>query len=120
MTTHQDTFDHIIGAGAFTFPWWAGTVTTGYHRASGDADPDWTVRVTTTDEDIPGRPLRFLVSHEVIMAACARVADGIVSASPDLREQCRALLHDPQGADFDAVTSDALLQVIAFGEIIYG
>ena len=117
--TPQDTYDHTIGTGALTWPWWRKIETTGV-SATGDVADDWTAEIVADDGD-DGETSRSF-GHNAIMATARRVlaGDGGQYVSDELRRQCRALIFAADDADFDASTGDELLQIVVLGEVIFG
>jgi|HubBroStandDraft_2_1064218.scaffolds.fasta_scaffold570944_1 hypothetical protein len=110
--TPQDTFDHILGTGAFTYDWWL-------TADIADADtPDWAATVTGGE---PGATKTATITHEVVLkTARAILGKRPQYASDALARECRNLIWAADETDFDAASSDELLQVAVFGQIIYG
>lgn len=118
MVTEQDVFDHIMGAGAFTFPWWYDVEYAGIEGL--DVHDFWSATIWVENPDDGLETIIFAVDHAQIMATL----DVIANAAPEYvsREtvkQARLLLNDPDEADFDACTADEVLQVMAFGDVVY-
>lgn len=116
------TWDHFIGSGATSYPWYG----VESHRPERD---DWILRFRASDDET-GRV--YVLDHTRVMRTlvkCARAylrhVDGTalpawcqyVSVST-LRE-AYVFLADPDYADFDAASADEILQVAAFGKVIY-
>jgi len=111
--TPQDTQDHMLGAGAFTFSWWRKAVITG------EDTPDWSA--TLTIEDGNGGLKTEVINHHLVLAAARKVIQHKPEyASNALVRECLNLVFNGDEADFDAPSSDELLQVMTLGEIVYG
>ena len=109
----QDTFDHAIGAGALTYSWWLNT------KSKNVDTPDWEVTLTGGGDGDDEKTAT--VNHAAVLkAARAILKNRPEYASNALVRECRNLIFDADETDFDAASSDELLQMIVFGEIIYG
>jgi len=110
--TPQNTFDHMMGAGALAWSWWLAADVR-------NADtPAWEATLTGGE---PGDEKTAAVTHAAVLkAARAVLQDPPEDASAALVRECRNLIFDADETDFDAASSDELLQLIVFGEIIYG
>lgn len=118
--TSQDTGDVFIGSGALSYSWWELVEMQGISHP--DNADDWHVTVTVLDDDTPGK--RYTFNHAEIMKAVRKIAAGRVPGLPSdgitVRE-CRTFIFDgPEESDFDAESADNVLQVVAFGEVVYG
>lgn len=119
--TPQDTYCHFIGSGALTWSWYTDVA------ATGDTDPlapadDWSVTFALPDdeEDTPGK--RYTLDHASLMRAVHAIVRGQgkgINPHGIVRKECRAFLADPSDCDFDAGSADCVMQVAAFGEVIY-
>lgn len=121
--TGTDTWDYFIGSGALSYGWYD----VESHRPEGD---DWIVRFR--DATCPEDKRVYVLDHKRVMVAlvkCARAYLRHVEGTPlpvwckyvsvsTLRE-AYAFLADPDYADFDAASADQVLQVAAFGEVLY-
>jgi hypothetical protein len=111
--TPQDTFDHMIGAGAFQWEWWHGL------RVTGEDTPEWTATVTIDNGD--DGEVTKTIDHKTVMAAARRFMSNPPKYSGDAaRQACRDLVFNRDEADFDADSADQLLQFIVLGEIVFG
>ena len=117
--TPTDTFDHTLGTGALSYPWWRACETTGVSDA-GDIADDWTAKITADDGD--AQEITVEVDHAAIIAAARKIIAGGGGryVSDTVRRQCEALIFSADDADFDAGTGDELLQVAVLGEVIFG
>jgi hypothetical protein len=119
--TPQDTGDHFIGSGALSWEWWRVVEMHGIDHP--DNADDWRVVVEECyDGVLTGKRVTF--DHASVMRAvrliAAGKAKGIDRDSVTGRE-CQALIFKGADAtDFDASSADSVLQVAAFGEVIYG
>jgi hypothetical protein len=110
--TPQNTFDHMMGAGALSWSWWASA------PAKGAGTPGWKVALTG---GYPGEEKTATVTYAVVLKAARAVTGNTPEgASAALVRECRHLIFDAEETDFDAASSDELLQLIVFGKIIYG
>ena len=82
---------------------------------------DWAIEITCeTGRDDDGTKTAT-ISHKVVMAAARRFLKNRPSySSRSAIAACAALLLDVSECDFDAGTSDELLQFIVLGEIVFG
>lgn len=115
--TAQDTYDIFIGSGALAYSWYQDIA-----EGSTEADP-WSV--TFTEDGDNGPEGEHTISHKTVMRAVRRIAskDGaeIRALAPAVRKECQALVFKgPDDVDFDADMADQVLQVAAFGEVVYG
>jgi hypothetical protein len=119
--TPQDTYDHIIGSGAFMYPWYMGLTQTGVND-DGSVTDGWSATVRIEDPGDDG-VTAFEVSHSRIIAVMQVLTDPecyVRYVSESVVMECERFLRDPDGADFDAVMADEVLQYIAFNEIVFG
>lgn len=127
--TGADTWTHFIGSGALSYPW--------YDVVSHYAPEADVWRLSFTDGcDAMVQPDRvYALYHERVMRTvrslaraypdhwdCAAVdsSDLPFGASLEVMRQCALFLADPEYAGFDADTADQVMQVCAFGKVIYG
>jgi hypothetical protein len=111
--TPQETFDHMIGAGAFQWSWW-----TRLETVNGDT-PDWIA--TLTIEVGEDSEVTKTINHEIVLAAARRfISKPPKYSSADAMRACTDLIFHGDNADFDAASSDELLQFIMLGEIVFG
>jgi hypothetical protein len=117
--TPQDTFDHTLGSGLLSWPWWRDAETTGVDRDGNVAD-DWTAKITADDGD--NQETIVVVDHAAIMRAARKIiaGDGGQYVSDSAKREARALIFDADECDFDASTGDELLQVAVLGQVIFG
>ena len=117
--TPTDTYDHTLGSGALSWPWWRKSETTGV-SAGGEIADDWTATLVADDGN-DGETSRTF-GHAVIIGTARRVLAGGGGryVSDELRRQCEALIFSADDADFDASTGDELLQIVVLGEVIFG
>lgn len=121
--TEKDTYDHIIGSGALTHSWYQQVQVSGV-----PADPlsddlvaymGWSV--SWLDED-SGK--RFTVAHRSVLRAMSDMLKAKDKrpqyVSDAAARECRNFIFDRDETDFDAATADEVLQVCAFGKVVYG
>jgi hypothetical protein len=117
----QDTFDHMIGSGAFSsgWDWWISVNVTGTEPNGYDATDAWKAEITADDGD--GGRVTKTIDHETVMNAARAV---LVSpprfASAGLARECSHLLFNNDETDFDAPLADELLQFMVLGAIVFG
>lgn len=118
--TGQETYLMFIGSGALTWEWYSEVGVTGK-----DTD-EWTLSFRDGAEyaDQPEKGKQYKITHADVMRAVRKIADGKVGSltpgnSATVRE-CRALIFKGvDETDFDAASADNVLQVAAFGEVVY-
>lgn len=117
--TPQDTFDHMLGSGAFQWEWWLSVKVTGVQPNGYDVTDDWKAEVTAENGD--GGKTTATIDHKAVMkAARAVLADPPQYASALLSRECSHLLFSNDETDFDAALADELLQFMVLGEIVFG
>lgn len=119
--TPQDTFDHMLGSGAFSagWSWWLDVQTTGLKENGYDATDEWTAAITADDGN--GGTVTKTIDHKTVMAAARKVLAGPPQyASTGLARECSHLIFDNDETDFDAPLADELLQLMVLGEIVFG
>jgi hypothetical protein len=121
MATPNDTNSTFIGSGALSWDWYQEIDCTGGANTLEPSD-DWAVTfaLPSEDEDTPGK--RYTLDHRSIMRAVNMIVrTDVKGVNPHgaVRRECRAFLSDPDECDFDAATADCVMQVAAFGEVVY-
>ena len=106
----------ILGSGCLRHPWY------GSVDVSVTDDGGWTLtfRDTGMPED-PGGD--YVITHNKMLHTIGMIASNADGAkvSDDTRVNCRAFVdHGWQETDFDAGMADQVVQVAAFGKVIYG
>lgn len=71
-----------------------------------------------TDDD--GNRKVFVITHKNIQAAMKKITDGEVFINDDLRRRIKESYREREYIDLDAETDDCIVQVAAFGELVYG
>jgi hypothetical protein len=118
--TPQETFDHLLGAGGTSYHWWLDEKLTGV-AADGTVTEDWTAEMTCESgyDDPPSKTA--VISHKTIMKAAREVMAELPQyASKTMQGECAHLVFNADETDFDAGTSDELLQYMVLGEIVFG
>lgn len=112
---------HIIGSGALTYSWWrAWRPEYDYDLETNDAPEDWAGVLVAENPKGPGR-IQVDLNGPAIRAAVNKIArGGVKDLNRIVVAECRNLLWHPDDADLDADAADQVLQVIAFGEVVYG
>lgn len=95
-----------------------------YNRLPEDQDLFITeVRFEEYDEGTmtPVEPRRvFTITETKVIKAMRKIAMEAVDIRSDLRDRIKEALHDENYANLDAETDDCIVQVAAFGELVYG
>ena len=114
--TPQDTFDHMLGSGAFScgWDWWLSVNITGIKPNGYDAEDGWTAQITA-DDGIGGQAAKTIDHAAVMKAARAVLVTPPRFASTLLTRECSHLLFDNDETDFDAPLADELLQFMVLG-----
>lgn len=119
-----EVYDHFIGAGALGNPlysWWNAVTTASGIDDNGEAHEGWTMEVVCGDPDDEKDLRTVSLSGPVIFAAIVACASGhLASVGSTLAEECALFILRPEYTDFDAASADSVLQVAAFGEVIFG
>ncbi|MGW5773129.1 hypothetical protein ACWEVY_28755 [Streptomyces longwoodensis] len=123
--TEQQSYDNIFGVGGFTYSWWEGRARAWKWEWDGRGDvPDGWAYVIKADNPTAEGSIERVVNHWALIGAMNAIAHPDepwgVDAGPVTARECRAFLYDPDEADFDAGTADAVLQVAVFGAVHYG
>lgn len=126
VITPQDTADIFIGSGALQWSWYWQVEMSGAPVGVPDGEDGWTLTFVavhpdeaTDDED----RRRYGIDDASILRAVRKIARGEVEALKHgvTRRECQTLLfRGPDECDFDACSADNVMQVAAFGEVIYG
>jgi hypothetical protein len=118
--TPEQTDTIFLGSGADSYSWyWDATVRTD------DTGWTFTFRDGAEDEEHPEQGKAYTLTHKDVMRAARKiVAKGgqqTAKVSDECVRECRTLVFkDPEDCDFDADTADQVLQVAAFGAVVYG
>lgn len=132
--TARDTADQIIGSGADTYDWYQGSEDAHVWDESGNAFDDWHVTYLMIDADDPNtEPMqRIVLNHRVVMTWARYVLDnkGKMLRTPTgteypawskaLERECSNLVFNADECDFDASSADELIQLAAYGEVVFG
>lgn len=118
--TPQEVHEAIFGAG-IDFWWWDAFVPLwGWEHESDDEVPDgWTYEVTAEHPTSDDAPLVKRIGAYDIRTAARKIADDSEYRS-SLRNECRNLLRDAESLDMDVDDADTVLQVVMYGEVIFG
>lgn len=120
MGIQQSTNDHIMGSGATDYSWYFSQRDNFEYDDNVDAPDGWSTVLTMPDSD-SSREISVVVDHDRLIDAMQRIADtDVKNVGPQCKIECVAFLNDPEDADFDADTADQVLQVLAYGEVVYG
>lgn len=117
------THDMIMGTGALAFPWYR---VDHFPAEPGDDANTWTLTFTEFDVDYGSFEVErnpHTITHEDVMRAVRKIAskDGEELVNSSVRSECQALVFKgADAADFDANKADVVLQIAAFGKVIYG
>lgn len=125
--TGADTWIHFLGSGALSYFWYD------VKRHTGAETDAWCLYFTDGEE--PDDTRVYVIDHAAVMVAVRNLAraypdhwdctgadasDLPFGASLETMRQCALFLADPEYADFDADTADQVMQVCAFGSVVYG
>lgn len=122
--TEQDTFMHIIGSGALSHSWYTEVESADvFTDAASDKPEDfvgWWVRWVDQEDN-----KQYTVDHGSVMGAMRRMMKAKDNGRPEwvsdtASAECRHFLFDRDECDFDAETADEVIQVAAFGHVVYG
>jgi len=134
QATPQDTFDHMMGAGALGYSWWCDLHAVKAADINGNVYNEWEYLLTAETGRDDDSIKTATINHAVIMDAAKKVVvshigppwatgsekDGLRFMGDACISNCAALLFFPDEVDFDAASSDELLQYIVLGEIVFG
>lgn len=114
--TAEFTDDAFLGSGALDYSWYQQII------IDEETDTNWTLTFSDLDsEPVKGEQARYTVTHKTVLEAVAMIATEQKDASEDCRDNCQLMIDGLLvEVDFDSDTADQVLQVAAFGEIIYG
>ncbi|MEV4649682.1 hypothetical protein [Saccharopolyspora sp. NPDC049357] len=117
--TAQDTLAIFIGSGALGFPWYR----VDRHPADNIDSDTWTLAFTefafgSSETEIS----QHVITHDDLLRAVQKIASGGAHQIEDVvQRECQALLSQGPGvAGFDADAADVVIQVAAFGKVLYG
>lgn len=107
-------------------PWWQGPGGSIFERQEGNAAPPgrWSYRVHIENPDT-GLPGIRILTHSRIFAALLDIDSGDdtygkdLSPDPEVTQNVRAYLHDPDPNHLDPHTIDQVLQVAVYGGVIH-
>lgn len=123
-TTPEDTDTIFLGSGALSYPW--------YYDVELDPEPggkegEWVLqfRDGVEDPEHPERGTEHRLTHADVIKAIRKITgkggQAAAKVGPECARQCRTLVFKgPEDVDFDADTADQVIQVAAFGKVIYG
>lgn len=124
--TQREVFDHVFGSGALDYPWY------GSVRYQNDlAETAWKTSeecdgwefVIAMEDPNTGEFESRLFNHSVLLQALHRAADQsrpVRYLERMTSREAQVLLEEPEHADLDASAADEILQIAAFGEVVYG
>lgn len=116
--TPNDTYTIFIGSGCLSYPWYRDVVAP---NEPSDGATDWVLGFTEYGDNGPEGP--HAITHKDVMRAVRKIGskDGAELVPAEARKECHALLFQgADAADFDADAADVVLQLAAFGEVVYG
>ena len=70
------------------------------------------------DED--GNRRVYVITHKQIQLAMKRIAEGQTNVASDIAELIKDSYKAREYLDLDALTDDCIVQVAAFGQLVYG
>lgn len=71
-----------------------------------------------TDDD--GNRKVYVITHKQIRDAMKKIAAGESNLNSELTDRIKEAVRDRNYANLDAETDDCIVQVAAFGEVVYG
>lgn len=122
--TEKDTYDHIIGSGALSYSWYTDVESSSVPaNVISDHPADyagWWVRWVDEEDK-----KQYTVDHGSVLGAMRRMMKARDNGRPEYvsdtaSAECRHFLFDRDDCDFDAGTADEVIQVAAFGHVVYG
>jgi hypothetical protein len=123
-TTPEDTDVIFLGSGALTYAWYFSVA---QEREPGGPEGAWVLKFRdgAEDEAHPERGTEYRLTHADVMKAVRKITgkggQAAAKVSDECARECRTLIFNgPEDVDFDADTADQVLQVAAFGEVVYG
>lgn len=116
--TPQDTETHIMGAGATQYGWYLGSDWNYEYGDDLDAPDDWERTYEMEDPESEGTII-VTVNHDALMITIRKIASGEGGTNRTCIEECKRFLADPEDADFDAYSADEVLQVLAYGRVVF-
>lgn len=123
---HMDTWVHLLGSGATDYEWYQELRYTPDNVGESDNRVDyrnWTFTFTEYgDNGSTGKT--YTIGHKDVMQAMRKMVskDRPEYVSDAAVRECKCFLDyaSRDDTDFDAATADEVLQVAAFGKVIYG
>lgn len=131
MITNQDIYDHIIGSGALTYSWYTDAVL--HVGAHGDAV--WSMTLSGEDPEDSDETVLTEVTATSILGVCYDIVQDVTDnkygvserfgVARETRREAQNLLDAAldgleDDTDFNADTADQVLQVLLYGEVIFG
>lgn len=128
---NEEIYDHILGSGCLTYPWYSDVIVE--QVPLGDAH--WAIIVYGEDPDDSDEVVSVHLTPTMVLDICERIKDDvydnkygtsyIYGVTPETRRECGNLLiaaceDADDDTDFDAASADQLLQVLLYGEVIFG
>jgi len=130
--TPTDTCDLIMGSGATTYSWYEDIRDSHLYENERTVFDDWHCTLIMEDPEGDGH-LPVTVNHKEVLKWARHVIANKGKRllygkqgktrrawSTTLESECTNLIFDVDECDFDADSADELLQLIAYGEVIYG
>lgn len=127
--TEQDTWDHFIGSGALSYGWYAEVDGDWGEFDYQDGRKRWQVTFEDGEAEDDAESKQFTLDHGTLMTVVKDLAhkwidgyepvEGYAEPHSETRRQCAQFLADKEYTDFDAATADQVMQVAAFGKILY-
>lgn len=113
--TVEFTNDAFLGSGALDYSWYQKIVIE-------ETDTSWTLTFADLDDEpVKDEQSIYTVTHKSVLKAVAKIASGQKRAGDRCRDDCQLMVDGSMDdVDFDADTADQVLQIAAFGKIIYG
>lgn len=119
--TQQESETIIFGAGIPDYwSWWVQFERDWEYGSDFQAPDEWMWKVTAENPAEDGQTITKEVRHADIMRAARKILGKGFDANKSLKQDCRHLVFNAEECDIDSVAADAVLQVVMFGEFVYG
>ena len=121
VATPQDTEIHFMGSGALSYTWWE-DMRPNYNAAVMDAPNNWEFKgIAGYPEDRTEEVITL--NHATLLKAIRKVSrkGSELGVSPVTISECMTwIFKGPDDCDFDAGMADEIMQIVAFGTVVYG
>lgn len=123
VATPQDTEIHFMGSGVLSYGWWEDMQPI-YNAAVTNAPDDWSFTgIAGYAEDREEFPDKVTFNHATISKAIRKITrkGSELGVSQTTVSECMDwIFKGPDDCDFDAGMADEVMQIVAFGTVVYG